>query len=64
MENQLCICRTYVRAKCEIAKYGDDFVGERCGADGSSNNDVHALLRVRLELIVDGEQLSVPKISH
>jgi len=47
-----------VRTKSEIAKYCDDFVGESCGANGRSNGDVHAFLRVRLELIEDGKQLT------
>ena len=64
MVSQLCICRTYVRTKCKIAKHRDDFVGQSCGADGRSNDDVHALLRVRLDLIEDGKQLSAPKISN
>ncbi len=56
MKNQLATKRrTYVRTECEIAKHGDDFVGESCGADGCSNGDVHAFLRVGLELIEDGK---------
>lgn len=57
------ICRTYARTKREIAKHCNDFVGKTCGADGRSNDDVHAFLRVGLKLIEDGKQLSVPKIS-
>ena len=52
-KDQLNIFRTYVRTKREIAKYCDDFIGESCGAYGRSNGEVHALLRVRLELIED-----------
>jgi hypothetical protein len=52
---KLIIRRTYVRTESEIAKYGDDFVGESCGANGRSNGDVHTFLRVRLELIEDGK---------
>ena len=60
---KLRICRTYARTKCEIAKHCDDFVGKTRGADGRTDNDVHALLRVGFELIEDGKQLSVSKIS-
>ena len=49
------MCRTYVRTECEVAKHGDDFIGESRGADGGSNDYVHALLRVRLELIENGK---------
>jgi hypothetical protein len=42
---------TYARAECQITEDRDDFVGESCRADGCSNDDVHALLRVSLELI-------------
>jgi hypothetical protein len=48
MKNRLAtyMCRTYVRTECEVAKHCDDFIGESRGADGGSNDDVHALLRV------------------
>jgi len=45
----------YSRTECKIAKDGNDFIGEGGAANGCSNNGVHALLRVGLELIVDGE---------
>ena len=51
----LCPCGTYARSECEIAKDRDNFVSESCGANGRANGDVHALLRVSLELVEDGE---------
>lgn len=52
---KIYMCRTYVRTECEVAKHGDDFIGESRRADGGSNDYVHALLRVRLELIENGK---------
>ena len=51
----VCLCGTYARSEREIAKDSDDFVGESRGANGRANDDVHALLRVSLELVEDGE---------
>jgi len=46
---------TYVGTKGKIAKDGDDLISESCGADGCSDDDIHALLRVALNLVEDGE---------
>jgi len=54
-EMHVCLCGTHARSECEIAKDRNNFVGESCRADGRANNDVHALLRVSLELGEDGE---------
>jgi len=54
-EMHLCLCGTHARSECEITKDRDNFVGDSCGANGRANDDVHALLRVGLKLVEDGE---------
>lgn len=45
-----------------IAKDGDDFISERCGADSRSDDNIHALLRVVIDLVENGKQLSSASI--
>ena len=46
---------TYVGTKGNIAEDGDDLISESCRADSTSNDEIHALLRVVLNLVEDGE---------
>lgn len=55
--------RTDGGAKGEVPEDGDDLVGERRRADGAADDDVHALLRVVLELIEDGEELRLALVK-
>ena len=41
-----------------ITKDGDDFIRERCGTDSRSDDNIHALLRVIIDLVENGKQLS------
>ena len=46
---------THVGTKGKITEDGDDLVSESCGADSGSDNDIHAFLRVVVNLVEDGE---------
>ena len=41
--------------KGDIAEDGDDLISESCGTNSSSDDDIHALLRVVVNLVEDGE---------
>ena len=48
---------SYLGTKGQIAKHGDDLVGEGSATNGSTDDNVHPLLRVPLDFIIDGEEL-------
>ena len=59
--NDVCLIDkhdTYVGTEGNIPEDSDDFISESCGADSRSNDDIHALLRVVINLIENGKQLS------